>query len=325
MNYQIISDEHISSLPKYRDFSLWQSLEWKCILLDSHHAKEAFYFWNINTSVVLVEIRKIGGNFLWAFALWVKHVQFSDDILWLLDALKSYLKKQRIAFLQIEPLEDIPFPESTYSVYKKFLTPFTRVIDLEKTEEELFAEFHTKGRRNVRVSKDAWVDINFSETMTAELLASWELLLHETTLRDKFAHNSTHYYQNFCNTLKGKVLIASAQYRGVIIAMAIITLSHAEAIYYYGASTSDPEMRKLTATFLLQWETIQYLKTLGIKTYDLFGIADPNDPNDTLAGVSFFKQRLWGHIQELPKKYLYPTSYTFKLYRWIRALKKYFE
>jgi lipid II:glycine glycyltransferase (peptidoglycan interpeptide bridge formation enzyme) len=48
-----------------------------------------------------------------------------------------------------------------------------------------------------------------------------------------------------------------AGYNGRIIAAGIFIYYHNTAIYYYGASTSDPELRKHMAPYMLQWEAIR--------------------------------------------------------------------
>jgi len=37
--------------------------------------------------------------------------------------------------------------------YKKFITPHTAVIDLEKSEEEILANMKPKGRYNIRLAE----------------------------------------------------------------------------------------------------------------------------------------------------------------------------
>jgi lipid II:glycine glycyltransferase (peptidoglycan interpeptide bridge formation enzyme) len=37
--------------------------------------------------------------------------------------------------------------------YKKFITPYTAVINLEKSEEEILARMKPKGRYNIRLSE----------------------------------------------------------------------------------------------------------------------------------------------------------------------------
>jgi lipid II:glycine glycyltransferase (peptidoglycan interpeptide bridge formation enzyme) len=37
--------------------------------------------------------------------------------------------------------------------YKKFITPYTALIDLEKTEEDILADMKPKGRYNIKLAK----------------------------------------------------------------------------------------------------------------------------------------------------------------------------
>jgi lipid II:glycine glycyltransferase (peptidoglycan interpeptide bridge formation enzyme) len=44
---------------------------------------------------------------------------------------------------------------------------------------------------------------------------------------------------------------------------------------------------------LLQWEAMRWAKSQGATLYDLWGVAESEDPNDPMAGVYRFK-RGWG-------------------------------
>lgn len=87
-------------------------------------------------------------------------------------------------------------------------------------------------------------------------------------------------------------MIAAAKYEEKVIAMTISVLYSDTALYYYGASTSEKEARKLASSYLTLWESMIFAQKNGAKYYDLFGVADPENPNDPLAGVSQFKQKL---------------------------------
>lgn len=76
-----------------------------------------------------------------------------------------------------------------------------------------------------------------------------------------------------------------------MIAAGIWVFFPSRAIYYYGASSSDPEHRKQMAPYLLQWQAIHDAQQAGIPIYDFLGVADPDDPDDHLAGVTMFKER----------------------------------
>lgn len=104
--------------------------------------------------------------------------------------------------------------------------------------------------------------------------------------------------------------------------MTISVFSGDSALYYYGASTSDAEARKLASSYLTLWKSMEFSQQKGKKIYDLFGVADPNNPNDPLLGVSQFKQKLGGELVELPKKILQKISWKFTVYQILMNIKK---
>ena len=67
-----------------------------------------------------------------------------------------------------------------------------------------------------------------------------------------------------------------------------------EATYLYGASSD--EHRNVMAPQLLQWEAMQWAKARGATRYDLFGIANSDDEDDPLAGVTRFKAGYGGRV-----------------------------
>ena len=76
-----------------------------------------------------------------------------------------------------------------------------------------------------------------------------------------------------------------------MIAAGIFVFHGDTAIYYYGASSSDREVRKHMAPYLLQWFAIGEAKKKGALTYDFLGISPPGSVDDRLAGVSAFKEK----------------------------------
>jgi lipid II:glycine glycyltransferase (peptidoglycan interpeptide bridge formation enzyme) len=148
-------------------------------------------------------------------------------------------------------------------------------------------------------------------------------LLDETTKRDGFAHNSLSYYQDFVETLEshnaGGLLVAEKD--GVLHAAGIFVYTGSmppwergeevenenggfwkggTAIYYYGASSSDPTIRRDMATYLLQWDAIREGIRRWCETYDFLGISE--DGKGKLAGVTEFKLRFNPEKVRLPEE-----------------------
>lgn len=309
------------------ELSLWQSAAWKNILTKSGQAREVFYFGNPDATFFLVEIRAVGAGFFGAFILWVKDFQIADDFSDCFKSLKNFLQKKWIIFLQVEPIEEIVEFQNLPSreVSRKFLTPFTRIISLEKSVDDIIANMPQKGRYAIRNAEKKWVKIEIITDFSEKILDEWMWLLEETTARDSFSHNSRRYYELFLRELWENAFIVASKMDGKYLAMTISVFSGESGFYYYGASTSDPEGRKLASSYLTLWESMKFAKNHGKKMYDLFGVADPNNPDDPLMGVSQFKQKLGGEIYELPEKFLFPISFKFSIYSLLLKIKKFLK
>lgn len=313
------------SASKIPDVSFWQSDFWQKILISSGQATEVFYFGNKESTFFLVEIRSLGAGFFGAFVLGVKKDQIFSDFLEVLSALKKFLRKKGVIFLQIEPIERVNFPESTAKITRKFLTPYTRVIDLNVDTDEILAKMHTKGRYNIRNALRHGI---FSEGVTKfdeKILDVWMALVEETTARDNFAHNSRKYYENFWKILEKNLTVMVTKKDDTIISLAMVVVFGETAIYYYGASTSHPDFRKFASSYLMLFESMKIAQQKGAKKYDLLGVADPENPNDSLQGVSQFKERLGGELQKLPEKYIYQLSSKYYAYMFIKKIREVYK
>ena len=173
----------------------------------------------------------------------------------------------------------------------------TLIIDLKKTNEELLAEMKRKGRYNINLSEKKGVKcvkITGTKVSEKDLTDFWKLN-NETTNRDAFSGHEKEYYKNFLNLIApyADLFFAEAE-DGTRIASAISTFAGDKAIYYFGASTSDPNYRNLMAPYLLQWTMIQEARNRGCTTYDFLGIAPENEPKHAYAGISEFKWKFGG-------------------------------
>lgn len=323
MKYSIFTP----NLEKNSNLSFWQSDFWKNILYKSNQAEEVFYFWNEKSTFFLVEIRSVWAGFFGAFILGLQNNQISTDFADCLESLKNFLKnKKNIIFLQIEPLDNLDLTISCQNPIKKFLTPFTRVISLEQTEDEILAWMTNKARYAIRNAIKKWVEIDFIQNIDDQILDIWMELLEETTSRDDFSHNSREYYKNFFEILSWKIFITCAKYQQKIIAMTVNVVHNNTCIYYYGASTSDVEARKLASSYATLYYSMTFAKNnFSCKKYDLLGVADPDNPNDPLSWVSQFKQKLGWELVKLPKKFLFPISTKFYFYRILVKIKKFLK
>ncbi len=301
---------------QYSHTNFWQSDIWKGILLSSWQALRVEIFIHKNVQVFL-EFRSIWLGQIGAFSLGVD-TSLADDAFfrewW--DIARQY----GALFWQVEFSDNNhTFSTITKPAYKKFLEPYTRVLDLTLSEDAILAQMHEKWRYNIRLSERRSVTVAWVEP-TSENIDIWMSLLTDTTERDGFAHNSRQYYESFLSAWDEiKLAFASLGWR--VIAAGIFVYHEDEAVYYYWASSSDAEMRKHMAPYLLQWFAILEGKKRGCTSYDFLGIAKPWEHDIRLAWVTAFKEKFWWHIKELGQKVLIPLSWKYTLISFLRTIK----
>jgi lipid II:glycine glycyltransferase (peptidoglycan interpeptide bridge formation enzyme) len=208
----------------------------------------------------------------------------------------------------------------------------TLEIDLTLTENEILRQMKRKGRYNIKQAQKNEVEIEIlkNSEFLAQDLDDFYKLTNETTYRDGFFGHEKSYYENFLKNLPKYAVLFFATYKCVRIATAISTFCGDKAIYYFGASTSKPEYRKIMAPYLLQWEMMKYAKNNGCKTYDFLGIAPMSDNykegydlQHDYAGITQFKTRFGGYRVNYGKSgEIILNKFWYKLYRELKKLKK---
>lgn len=285
--------------------SFWQSPLWAEILGKTHQARDIILC-SGESGEILLERRTIFGKYTGLYALGVDGNGINKE---LLEYIKAEIRQDNDLFLQIEPLSQVQstkYKVQSTAPFRRFIEPVTAVLNLKTDEEKLLASFAEKGRYNIRLAQKRWITTKWvsSNTKRGEktYLEAFYSLLEETTERDKFSHNSLSYYQHFIETLEahdaGWLLVAEKD--GILHAAGIFVYSWETAIYYYGASSSDRDIRRDMATYLLQWEAIREGMKRHCKTYDFLGISE--DGTGKLAWVTEFKLRFNPEKVHLPSE-----------------------
>lgn len=189
----------------------------------------------------------------------------------------------------------------------------TVILDLKKSADELLKDMRRQTRYEVRRaaklnlqttwsnSEDAFREFHQVQIATAErqhfVPPDSSMLLAE---RNTFGDNARLYVTKTENSEP--------------VAYGLILIDGDEAEYFEAAST---ELNyKLPGAYALQWQVIQDLKELGIKRYNLWGIAPPRQPHHRYAGVTTFKKGFGGEIVEFVSAQdlvIKPSRYQFNL------------
>ncbi len=272
------------------------------MLKKSGQVSDFFKVWD-----VFIEKRKVTLWEFWLFVLWLENNLGEKDV----KELIKLCEKEKCLFIQIETLNyfknnniKVKYFKEWY--YKKFITPYTSVINLEQTEEEILAKMKPKGRYNIKVAIKKWVEVKKVEKTEENIKIYYDLMI-ETTARDSFNWNNLDYYKIFLKSLKnGELLLAYVWEK--VIAWWIFIFDKEISIYYYWASTSNKEYRNMMAPYLLQWTAIKIAKDYWSKIYDFLWVATPWDNNSELAWVTDFKLKLSKDVREVSNSFIYTNK-----------------
>ncbi len=186
----------------------------------------------------------------------------------------------------------------------------TIIVDLTPDEETITLRQHKTRRYNANLAARKGVTIRQARSLTD--LERWYALFETTRARDGFESRTFAYFRQVWQLFRphGQAELFLAEQEGKLLAGALVTLVGQQSIYLYAASSN--EGRKLMPNDLLQREMMRWARRQGATLYDLWGIAESDDPADPLAGVTHFKRGWGGQIVEYigAFDYIYaPTTY----------------
>ncbi len=178
--------------------------------------------------------------------------------------------------------------------FEDFQCRFVIRIHLDgRSEDEVFAAFHSDHRRKIRIALKNNVEIKIHGSEEAETFYS---IMKETCERDGFELRSAEYFARILDCFGDKARLYMAYYEGRPIAGAISVLWGDKVWYFYGASSNSD--RKVMPNYLLQWEMIKWAIESGCRIYDFRGVAGVIDENNPLFGLYRFKHRFDGTYEE---------------------------
>lgn len=173
----------------------------------------------------------------------------------------------------------------------------TLIIDLTKPEDKLLGEMHPKTRYNIRLAERYGVRVfKCDREHVRGFVDTFLDLLVSTSKRDGFSLHPRPYYQKLID-LRGSQFandLFFAEYRGEVLAAALVNYYQQQVTYLHGASSSV--RRNVMAPHLLHWRIMQDAKKSGFFSYDFWGIDEKRWP-----GVSRFKLGFGGSIVEYPE------------------------
>jgi len=229
--------------------------------------------------------------------------------------IKKYSQSHKILFVKFEP-EGIAKDNSLLiSSPHPLFTPWTQVVDLTPSEEELLKHMHTKTRYNVRLAEKKGVVVKeMSDEAGYEI---FEKLYFDTCRRQKYRGHTPAYHRNIWKKLRaGAVNDGGSKLEAhLMIAFfndeplaAFQVWNFKDTVYYtYGGSSESH--RPLMAANLLMWEVMRLGKRLGATKLDMWGSLPPDfDEADPWAGFTRFKQGYGTQFVQSPGSYDLTTN-----------------
>lgn len=209
-------------------------------------------------------------------------------------------KRHNAAFIRFRPqLLDTPENRAILANIGAKKSPMhlaaehTVIIDLTKSEDELLANMRRQTRYEVRRADKLGIKVESGNS--EELFDEFHRAQVITAERQHFVppDKKTLLAEKEAFGDNARIYVAKTE-DGQPIAYGLILVSGAEGEYYEAASTELNH--KLPGAYAIQWQVMKDLKEKGIKRYNLWGIAPPNQPHHRYAGVTTFKTGFGGEI-----------------------------
>ena len=181
-----------------------------------------------------------------------------------------------------------------------------------KTEDEIFAGFHSKTRYNVRLAIKKGVEVKEG---TREDLKDFHKIMVETGARDGFIIRPLSYFEKMYDEMAPEHMkLLMAHHDGKPISGVIPIFYGNKTWYLYGASSN--EHRNLMPNYLLQWEMIKMAIARKDDVYDFRGVSGVVDENHPQYGLYRFKKGFGAAFTEFVGEVYIPFKpFTYSLYK----------
>jgi len=283
---------------------------------------------NIRGSL-LVWIRKIPifGNIMYSSRGPVCDIHSEEVLKDLTDGAHNLAKKYKAFVLRMEPdilKTDDAFREIItklrYEIkddsqdFKDEIQPrFVFRLNIKgKTEDEVFENFHSKTRYNIKYAIKKGVVIKDG---AKEDLKDFHNIMVETGERDDFLIRSLSYFEKMYDELApNHMKLLMAYFNNKPIA-GIIPIIYGKKVWYlYGASSNSD--RNLMPNYLLQWTMIKQAIENKYDVYDFRGVSGVVNENHPQYGLYRFKKGFGADFTEfIGEVYMPYKPFIYKLYK----------
>jgi lipid II:glycine glycyltransferase (peptidoglycan interpeptide bridge formation enzyme) len=248
------------------------------------------------------------------------------DVRAVMDGLKKLAAQENCVFVRMRPnMADTAESRKIFAkaglvtAVGQLHAEHTIMIDLGLSEDKLLAGMRRQTRYEVR--RAAKLGIKVSYATDEKAFKEFYRIQKQTAERQGFVLSPEKLILAQREVFGDNARIYRAELDGKPLALALVLMQKPEAIYHEAASTEAG--RKLPGAYALQWQIMQDAKAIGLRRYNLFGIAPPNNPKHRYAGVTTFKMGFGGEpVAYVPAQDLVVEPMKYKMVKLIEGVRK---
>ena len=169
--------------------------------------------------------------------------------------------------------------------------------DGPKSEDDVLAAMNQQWRRNIKKATKAGVEVTRGKR---DDLPAFHAIYAETAERDHFTPRPLEYFERMWDALSAeepdRLTLYLAHHEGDLVAATTLVRVGTHAWYSYGASTT--EKRDVRGSNAVQWQMMRDALAAGATVYDMRGITDTLDADDSHIGLIQFKVGTGGDAVE---------------------------
>lgn len=188
---------------------------------------------------------------------------------------------------------------------------YTILVDLKKSEEELFKNLEKKSARwGVKTGEKN--GLKFEQAIKTKDIEEFYKLYNHTADNGGFEPEKIEFLISLANTELSRLFLVKQ--KGKIVAGGLILIDSANNYSILNLTASSEDGQKLQAMPFLYWNLIKYSKSLGLNYFDLGGYDREAKKGDKTYNINKFKENFGGEVREQP---IYATNWKYPFFRWL--------
>ena len=183
-----------------------------------------------------------------------------------------------------------------------------------RSQDDVLKGMNQLWRRNIKKADKegvvVWASTGSTPEEADEALQAFHDLYVHTAERDHFTPRGLRYFETMYDALSaeadGRITLWTARHEGDLVASTIAIRVGTHAWYSYGASST--EKRDVRGSNAVQWAMMRHALDAGAHVYDLRGITETLDADDSHVGLIQFKVGTGGQAVEYAGEWDLPVN-----------------